>query len=83
MATKMIDSTSSREPKELAHRVNDGIEVTLLWFASTNRVVVRVNDEKTGERFELAVAGADALDAFYHPFAHAAWSGVEYATARR
>lgn len=67
-------------PRELDHRVSDGIHVTLLWYASTNRVTVEVYDESTGESFELEVAHGRALDAFHHPYAYAAAYGVGYAT---
>ena len=34
---------------ELDHRSNDGLEVTLLWEAETNRVTVNVFDAKSGD----------------------------------
>jgi hypothetical protein len=55
-------------PRELAHRANDGVLVTLLWHGET-RVTLLVDDTKTGESFELAVEPDCALQAFYHPFA--------------
>jgi hypothetical protein len=59
--------------RELAHRASDGIEVTLAWRKSDNRVTVSVSDSKTGEAFEVAVEQTDqALHAFEHPFAYAA-----------
>jgi hypothetical protein len=57
--------------RELARRESDGLEVLLLWYASEERVVVRVADARTGERFELRIDAANALDAFNHPFAYA------------
>ena len=57
--------------RELDHRTSDGIDVRLLWNSATNRVTVRVHDTKLGESFELDVDGADALDAFHHPYAYA------------
>jgi hypothetical protein len=74
-------STTGMEPRELAYRATDGLEVALLWVESTNRLVVSVADERTGDRFALRVGHANALDVFYHPFAHAARRGVEYRTA--
>jgi hypothetical protein len=56
---------------DLADRESDGLEVTLLWSSTTGRVKVAVSDSKLGEDFELAVARADALAAFHHPFAYA------------
>lgn len=57
---------------ELASRAGNGLEVTLLWSRSSGRVKVAVVDATLDDRFELHVAGADALAAFHHPFAYAA-----------
>jgi hypothetical protein len=57
---------------DLASRDNDGLEITLLWNESSGRVKVAVADSRLGDEFELDVARADALGAFYHPFAYAA-----------
>jgi hypothetical protein len=35
-------------------------------------VTVAVEDERLGDRFQIAVPPDRALDAFYHPFAYAA-----------
>jgi hypothetical protein len=56
---------------ELAMREGDGIAVRLLWSKSADRVKVTVADSKFDEEFEFAVASADALAAFNHPFAYA------------
>jgi hypothetical protein len=56
--------------RELHHRV-------------TPRVTVEVFDEAVGESFELEVPRERALDAFYHPFAYAAFDGVLYTTRTR
>jgi hypothetical protein len=61
---------------ELDHRESDGVAVTLSWDCVANRVIVSVADTGTGESFELAVEDANALDAFEHPFAYAAFRGV-------
>jgi hypothetical protein len=58
--------------RELDRRRSDGIDVRLLWDPADDRIVVAVHDAKTGEAFELQVAGRDAVDAFHHPYAHAA-----------
>jgi hypothetical protein len=58
--------------RELAARENDGISVRLLWHPRENAVTVSVEDTRVGDRFELAVPPGQALDAFHHPFAHAA-----------
>jgi len=58
--------------KELAYREGNGLAVTLYWNSSTDRVSVTVDDVCTGVRFELNARPDEALDLFYHPFAHAA-----------
>jgi hypothetical protein len=64
--------------RELDRRVNDRIDVRLLWRARDHRVIVAVADEKTGERFSIDVRDDErALDVFRHPFAYAAWHRVE------
>jgi hypothetical protein len=57
--------------RELDRRSSDGIEVRLLWSPRTNQVSVAVADTRSGESFELPVAGADALAAFHHPYIYA------------
>ena len=62
----------------LAERKNAGIHVTLLWAEDTNTVAVLVHDEGTDDQFELSVEpAADALHTFEHPYAYAAWRGVD------
>ena len=62
----------------LAERKNAGIQVTLLWAEDTDAVAVLVRDEGTDDQFELSVEpGANALDIFEHPYAYAAWRGVD------
>jgi len=58
--------------EELASRTSNGLEVTLLWQRDHDNVHVRVIDARTEEAFELTVAGENALEAFYHPYAYAA-----------
>jgi hypothetical protein len=58
---------------ELDHRVNDGIEVQLLWNPEDDRVFVAVEDARTGDAFTLELADRGrALDAFHHPYAYQA-----------
>jgi hypothetical protein len=66
----------------LAERKNAGIRVTLLWTEDTNAVVVLVRDDGTDDQFELSVEpGANAMDTYEHPYAYAAWQGVDYRLA--
>jgi hypothetical protein len=67
-----MPATTSNYRRELAHRSNDGIDVTLLWTKSTNRVTIEVFDSHSGEAFEFETDGSAALDAFNHPYAYAA-----------
>lgn len=55
--------------RELARREGDGLEITLLWSESTDRVKVAVLDQRFDALFEINIDGADALSAFEHPFA--------------
>jgi hypothetical protein len=68
---------------ELAVRENEGLAVSLLWSKSADRVKVTVADARLEEQFEFDVAGADALAAFYHPFAFAAGRGLGFGDAMR
>ena len=65
-------SAETTRARELAARESDGIHVLLLWHPDDNALTVTVEDERVGDRFQLAVAPDRALDAFYHPFAYAA-----------
>jgi hypothetical protein len=67
----MTTTTLPLSAIELDHRVSDGIQVSLLWSADTDRVFVDVADARTGEQFTLEVADRSrALDAFHHPYAY-------------
>ena len=68
---------------ELASRANEGLEVFLLWNSVEGRVKVAIADARLDEQFEFDVAGADALAAFYHPFAYAAGRDLRLGNAVR
>ena len=52
----------------------------LLWHRRDDRVIVAVEDEKTGTSFELEVLeGERVLDVFHHPYAYAAHRGLDLA----
>ena len=73
MVTALAPSVSGNaEWVELATRAADGLEVALLWNRSSSRVKVVVSDERLCHHLDFEVAHADALSAFYHPFANAA-----------
>jgi hypothetical protein len=65
-----MSTTPQCSIRELDHRTNDGIDVRLLWNSRTNHVSIAVDDQRSDTSFELTVAGADALDAFHHPYAY-------------
>ena len=63
-------TTTETVVRELDRRINDGFDVRLLWHSQTHRVFVNV-EGRHGDSLEFEVAPADALEAFYHPFAYA------------
>jgi hypothetical protein len=70
----MAGSDISPQPyRELAHRVNDGLEVVLFWEKLTGELTITVSDERRGAYLELSAAPDQALDVFNHPYAHAAF----------
>ena len=67
-----MSSHLAHDLHELDHRVNDGIDVRLLWRRSDNRALVAVSDARRGEAFTIEVGASQrALDVFLHPFAYA------------
>ena len=71
-----------RPLRELAHRANDGLEVTLFWRPTTGELKVCVCDLKAGAYFEIRPAPDQALEVFYHPYSYAAQSDVHYEDER-
>jgi hypothetical protein len=70
--------TSTPLIRELDHRSGDGLEVWLLWAPADDRLIVSVHDARSGEAFEIDVEPAEkALEVFNHPFAYAAFRGIE------
>jgi hypothetical protein len=64
--------------RELHHRDEDGVDVRLLWSEGDGAVSVAVFDSTTGDAFTVDVRDGDrALDVFAHPFAYAAWRGID------
>jgi hypothetical protein len=72
MQSERTQFAASPHTRELAARESDGVRVLLLWHPAEDTVTVSVEDDRLGDRFQLAVAPDRALDAFYHPFAYAA-----------
>jgi hypothetical protein len=71
--------------RELDQRIDDGLEVTLLWSPRTGSVFVTVEDARTDDRFHFSVEPSAALDAFRHPYAYsgAGRRPPAYAAGRR
>jgi len=69
MPTTTTPSTP-RDWVDLAERSGDGLDVRLLWSPSTGRTRVTVTRAHSGRIGRLDVLPADALEAFYHPFAY-------------
>lgn len=60
-------------PKLLASRHSGTTEIALFWSKRGHRAAVAVDDQATGEHFELEVSpDDDALDVYDHPYAYAA-----------
>jgi hypothetical protein len=56
-----------RSKRELAHRSDDGIDVTLYWCPGADRLTVEIEPEAN-----------NGLDAFYHPYAYASAGRASY-----
>jgi hypothetical protein len=67
MSTATVIRTARRE---LATRVNGGLEITLFWDARDNSTSIEIHHGATEETFSFRVPSDRALDAFHHPFAH-------------
>jgi hypothetical protein len=64
--------------RELDHRIEDRIDVWLLWRERDDRVLVAVANQDTGERFRIEVRDDErVLDVFDHPYAYAARRGID------
>jgi hypothetical protein len=61
---------------ELARRISDNIDVSLLWDRDRDDLLVVVEDIHTGDRCSLVAARDRALDIYYHPFAYGARVGL-------
>lgn len=68
--------------RELHSRTNDGIDVRLLWSESDGRVVVNVDDKRSGQSFGIEVLeGERAMDVFDHPYAYEPARRIEVSAA--
>ena len=69
MDTTLITPVS--DWRELASRSGDGLEITLMWSPTADRVQVSVLDVRSGALLVRDVPPDAAMDAFAHPFAYA------------
>ena len=65
-----IATLTDRTRRELAQRVNGGLEITLYWHPHDNATSIDVYETATEATISFPVPPGRALDAFYHPFAH-------------
>lgn len=79
----MTTNDFTSEARELDARTGDGFDVRLFWHPAADRVTVSVFDATHEQSFELVVDPKEALDAFRHPFAYAAFQGIPFATRLR
>jgi len=63
-------TTNLGSRRELAIRAGGGIEITLYWWPEDNSTTIEVRQLTSAERLAFSVPPEQALDAFYHPFAH-------------
>jgi len=68
-----MNAAAEMHARELAARKQDGLAVALLWHPRADALTVSIADSRTGDRFRFEVERSRALDAFYHPFAYAAY----------
>jgi hypothetical protein len=68
--------------RELAQRLSGRVEVLLLWQPEADRVELSVHDPATDAGFQFEVPPANAIDAFYHPYAYAAMRENSYGAGR-
>jgi hypothetical protein len=80
----MLEPIDETWRTELISRESNGITVALLWSRATNLVTLAVADAVSDDYFELVLDEDEpALEAFNHPFAHAAARGLEFRSERQ
>ena len=67
-------SAVAEQERELAHRVGGGLDVKLYWDASDDSTSVEITHLATEVTMRFAVPADRALDAFYRPLAHVAYT---------
>ena len=84
MARQATTKQPTIKSTELAHRMSEGVDVTLVWVHGNgvDETVVSVYDTREGTYFEVTVEPQRALDAYYHPFAYRDAGRVSYEDTR-
>jgi hypothetical protein len=77
MATKLPLAPTRRE---LANRSANGIDVTLTWDSTADRVAVEVLDSSNGQATTFDVRPDQAMNAFRHPYVYAGLDELHLAT---
>jgi hypothetical protein len=73
MTTMTSRLSFDHTPKMLASRRSGTTEIALFWSKRKHRAAVAVDDQATGEHFELEVnPDDDPLDLYNHPYPYAA-----------
>lgn len=72
---------TSPPPRELAHRISSGTDVSLLWNERTGALTVSVRNPAIGAQCQLAAQADEALHACCHPYAYAAAQRLSRADA--
>jgi hypothetical protein len=79
-----ISTLTASARRELARRVNGGLEITLYWHPDDDGTSIDVHQTATEETISFPVPADRALDAFHHPFVHlaeqeaAAWASDKH-----
>jgi hypothetical protein len=66
-------SRRARRPpmlREVAHHAHDGYEILLLYDRVTGELTVRIFDQRSGARFDVAVGPHEAVEVFNHPVSY-------------
>jgi hypothetical protein len=78
MTAHMLTET---QYEELSSRESNGIRVSLVWNRADDTVKVSVYDARSDSSFDLDVGNDPPLEVYNHPFAYAAFRGVDCAPA--
>ena len=73
----MPATSLTRSPlRDLASRINSGVEVTLFWNEHTGALIISVWNSESDKHMQFVSEPDKALHAFYHPYTYAESIGV-------